>query len=173
MNDIQTEVNFFEWFDNYFKPKILAGRNTNTNCLLLRDKSTNNTQRISNTPPNTPFLTPLTKTHACDISDTTNCLLQKDKSTNNTQRISNTPSNTPFLTPLTKTHACDIPDTNHNKLLPLKQQITDNTHLATRQTLLTSQHGQINTIKKKIIIKKIILTKTRKNQRKIRKIRHL
>jgi hypothetical protein len=27
MNDIQTEVNFFEWFDHYFKPKILAGRN--------------------------------------------------------------------------------------------------------------------------------------------------
>ena len=25
MNDIQTEVNFFEWFDNYFKPKMLAG----------------------------------------------------------------------------------------------------------------------------------------------------
>jgi hypothetical protein len=28
MNDIQTEVNFFAWFDHYFKPKILAGRNT-------------------------------------------------------------------------------------------------------------------------------------------------
>jgi hypothetical protein len=31
MNDIQTEVNFFEWFDHYYKPKLLAGRNTNTN----------------------------------------------------------------------------------------------------------------------------------------------
>ena len=62
MNDIQTKVNFFEWFDNYFKPKILAGRNTNTNCLLQRDKSTNNTQRISNIPSNTLSLTPLTKT---------------------------------------------------------------------------------------------------------------
>jgi hypothetical protein len=107
MNDIQTEVNFFEWFDNYYKPKILAGRNTNTNPLLQRDKSTNHTHRISNTP-----------------------------------------SNTPSLTPLTKTHACDIPDTSHNKLLTLKQQITDNIHLATKQTLLTSQYGQINTIKK-------------------------
>ena len=28
MNDIQTEVNFFEWFDKYYKPKILADRNT-------------------------------------------------------------------------------------------------------------------------------------------------
>ncbi len=52
------------------------------------------------------------------------------------------------MTPLTKTHACDIPDTSHHKLLTLKQQITDNIHLATRQTLLTSQYGQINTIKK-------------------------
>ena len=210
MNDIQTKVNFFEWFDNYFKPKILAGRNTNTNYLLLRDKSTNNTQRISNTPPNTPFLTPLTKTHACDIpdttnclqqrdkstnntqrisntppntpfltpltkthacdiSDTTNCLLQKDKSTNNTQRISNTPPNTPFLTPLTKTHACDIPDTSHNKLLPLKQQITDNTHLATRQTLITSQHGQINTIKNNNNNKKDNTHKDKKKPKKDKK----
>ena len=29
MNDKQTEVNFFAWYDHYFKPKILAGRNTN------------------------------------------------------------------------------------------------------------------------------------------------
>jgi hypothetical protein len=29
MNDIKTEVNFFAWYDHYFKPKILAGRNTN------------------------------------------------------------------------------------------------------------------------------------------------
>jgi hypothetical protein len=24
INDIQTEVNFFEWFDHYFKPRLLA-----------------------------------------------------------------------------------------------------------------------------------------------------
>ena len=30
MNDIQTEVNFLEWFDHYFKPKLLAGRNNNS-----------------------------------------------------------------------------------------------------------------------------------------------
>ena len=28
MNDIQTEVNFFEWFDKYYKPKILNERTT-------------------------------------------------------------------------------------------------------------------------------------------------
>ena len=30
MNDIQTKVNFCEWFDKYYKPKILADRNTNS-----------------------------------------------------------------------------------------------------------------------------------------------
>ncbi len=28
MNDIQTEVNFFQWFDKYYKPKILNDRTT-------------------------------------------------------------------------------------------------------------------------------------------------
>ena len=37
MNDIQTEVNFFEWFDKYYKPKILVDRNTNS---LLQKKAT-------------------------------------------------------------------------------------------------------------------------------------
>jgi hypothetical protein len=37
MNDIQTEVNFFEWFDKYYKPKILADRNTNS---LLQKEAT-------------------------------------------------------------------------------------------------------------------------------------
>jgi hypothetical protein len=45
MNDIQTEFNFFEWFDHYFKPKILAGRNTNTSFTntspLLQKEVTN------------------------------------------------------------------------------------------------------------------------------------
>ena len=38
MNDIQTEVNFFEWFDHYFKPKLLTGRNNNP--LLHKHKET-------------------------------------------------------------------------------------------------------------------------------------
>ena len=30
MNDIQTEVNFFEWSDKYYKQIILADKNTNS-----------------------------------------------------------------------------------------------------------------------------------------------
>jgi hypothetical protein len=78
MNDIQTEVNFFEWFDHYFKPKILAGRNKNSTNPLLQKEATH---RISNSPLNT-----------------SNTIITKDKSTNHAYKISNTPS----LTPLTK-----------------------------------------------------------------------
>jgi hypothetical protein len=119
MNDIQTEVNFFEWFDHYYKPKILASRNTNTNFLLQKQA-----------------------THRHIPLTSQNTIIIKDKTTTHTS-----PKTLP-LNSLTKTHACDIPDTSHNKLLTPKQQITDNIHLATRQTLLTSQNGQINTIKK-------------------------
>jgi hypothetical protein len=41
MNDIQTEINFFEWFDHYFRPKLLAGRNTN---FPLQKEATHNSQ---------------------------------------------------------------------------------------------------------------------------------
>ena len=41
MNDIQTEVNFFAWYDHYFKPKMLAGRNTN---FPLQKEATYNSQ---------------------------------------------------------------------------------------------------------------------------------
>jgi hypothetical protein len=45
MNDIQTEVNFFAWFDHYFKPKLLAGSNTNNSLNFLRQKEvTQNSQ---------------------------------------------------------------------------------------------------------------------------------
>jgi hypothetical protein len=66
MNDIQTEVNLFEWFDHYFKQKNLASRNTNsllqkevahrlliTNTKVSSDKVIH-IHAISNTPPNTP-----------------------------------------------------------------------------------------------------------------------
>ena len=42
MNDIQTEVNFFEWFDHYFKPKLLAGRNNNS---LLHKETMHTSQK--------------------------------------------------------------------------------------------------------------------------------
>jgi hypothetical protein len=69
-------------------------------------------------------------------------IIIKDKTT------THTPPNILSLNPLTKKHDCENSDNNYNKLLTLKQQITDNTHLATRQTFLTSQNSQINTIKK-------------------------
>jgi hypothetical protein len=45
MNDIQTKVNFFEWFDHYFKPKLLAGRNNNS---LLQKETMHTSQKIKN-----------------------------------------------------------------------------------------------------------------------------
>jgi hypothetical protein len=36
MNDIQTEVNFFKWFDKYYKSKILNDRTTKN---LLKKKT--------------------------------------------------------------------------------------------------------------------------------------
>ena len=141
MNDIQDEVNFFEWFDNYFKPKILAKRNTNTNSLLQKEATHKVTYRYR----------PLTNQNT----------IIGDKTT------THTPPNILSSNPLTKKHACENSDNNHNnKLLTPRQQITDNIHLATRQTFLTSQYGQINVIKNKI--KKITLAETRKSQRKIR-----
>jgi hypothetical protein len=58
MNDIQTEVNFFEWFDHYFKPKILAGRNTNTSFT----SSTNTSPLLQKEVTNRPLTT---STKAC------------------------------------------------------------------------------------------------------------
>ena len=76
MNDIQTEVNFFESFDKYYKPKILTNRNTNS----LQKQATNRTiitkDRI------------LTPNHAHDIPNTRHIV-----------------SNTPSLTTLTTNHA--------------------------------------------------------------------
>jgi hypothetical protein len=39
MNDIQTKVNFFEWFDKYYKSKILNNR-TSRNLLQKENKAT-------------------------------------------------------------------------------------------------------------------------------------
>jgi hypothetical protein len=52
------------------------------------------------------------------------------------------------LTSLTKTHAHWIPNTSHTRLLTPNYTIAGNIHLAKKQTLLPSQYGQINTIKK-------------------------
>jgi hypothetical protein len=147
MNDIQTEVNFFEWFDHYFKPKILAGRNTNTN-LLLRDKSTSQSHAISNTPPNNhtqKISNILPTTQISNILPTTPNT--KDKNTNHEAcKISNTLVN--------KTYPYEVFD----KPLTPKQQITDNISFT---SLLVKKYGQINTIKKK--------DKTNKDTKKLKK----
>jgi hypothetical protein len=83
MNDIQDEVNFFEWFDNYFKPKILA-EETQTQTLSYKKKATHkvtyryrpltsqNTiigdKTTTHTPPNILSSNPVNKKHACDTS---------------------------------------------------------------------------------------------------------
>ena len=42
MNDIQIKVNFFEWFDKYYKSKILNDR-TSRNLLQKENKATHRT----------------------------------------------------------------------------------------------------------------------------------
>ena len=42
MNDIQAEVNFFEWFDKNYKPQILNNRTTQ-NLLQKEEKATHKT----------------------------------------------------------------------------------------------------------------------------------
>ena len=107
MNDIQTEVNFFEWFDKYYKPKILASRKTNS---LLQKEATHR-----------PLTTP-------------NTIITKDKTTNHAHIVSNTPSltRTRQLTPNR-----EITDNIHfaTKQTPMtinntNQQVTDNIDLA-------------------------------------------
>ena len=80
MNDIQTEVNFFEWFDKYYKPKNLADKNTNSllqkeathrPLTTPKDMTTNYAYKISNTPS----LTLLTKNHAHGIPNTSHTRL--------------------------------------------------------------------------------------------------
>jgi hypothetical protein len=107
MNDIQTEVNFFEWFDHYFKPKILAGRNNNSplhkykqimpnslktktdNSLLQKEKEIINNS-FSQLPSSISFTDTLVSKQAC--------LTKQNKSTINIL---------PNSQPLTKIHASD------------------------------------------------------------------
>ena len=46
MNDIQTKVNFIEWFDKYYKPKILNDRTTKK-LLQKEDKATHKTVKLN------------------------------------------------------------------------------------------------------------------------------
>jgi hypothetical protein len=113
MNDIQTEVNFFEWFDHYFKPKILAGRNNNSllhkykqimhdslktktdNSLLQKEKEVINNS-FSQLPSSISFTDTLVSKQSC--------LTSQNKPTINIQ---------PNSQPLTKTHASDTYSYSH------------------------------------------------------------
>jgi hypothetical protein len=117
MNNIQTEVNFFEWFDKYYKQKILADRNEN---FLLQKEATHR---------------PLT-TNTFITKASPNTIITKAMTTNHAHEISNTPS----LTTLITTHAHEIPTTRHmnHNTSPLNanntnQQVTDNIDLAKKQ----------------------------------------
>jgi hypothetical protein len=117
MNNIQTEVNFFEWFNKYYKANILTDRNTN---FLLQKEAT---QR------------PLT-TNTFITKASPNTIITKAMTTNHAHEISNTRS----LTTLTTNHAHEIPNTRHiiHNTRPLNanntnQQITDNIDLAKKQ----------------------------------------
>ena len=79
MNEIQTEVNFFEWFDKYYKPKILIDRTTNfllqkeaTHWTItkVRPLTTNTKHIIPNTRHIIPNTSPLTTNHAYIIPNT-------------------------------------------------------------------------------------------------------
>ena len=126
MNDIQTEVNLFEWSDHYFKQKKLASRNTNS----LLQKEVAHRFLITNTKVSSDkvIYTHVISNISPNISNTI------DKSTNHVY----------------KTYPCEVSD----KLLIPKQQITDNIYSITKQTLMTinntNQQNKINLIKKQM-----------------------
>ena len=103
MNDIQTEVNFFAWFDHYFKPKLLTNRNTNfplqkeathsSQDTIIKHKSTYDTRYSHNnilhsSTNNTSHNESLTKQKikisnhkgTSQKSNTNNAFLQKENS---------------------------------------------------------------------------------------------
>jgi hypothetical protein len=116
MNNIQTEVNFFEWFNKYYKANILTDRNTN---FLLQKEAT---QR--------PLTTNIFITKASP-----NTIITKAMTTNHAHEI----SNTRLLTTLTTNHAHDIRDTKHiihnTRLLIPNHAIADNIYFAKKQTI--------------------------------------
>jgi hypothetical protein len=155
MNDIQTEVSFFEWFDPYFKPKILAGRNTSTSSTntspFLQKEVTNRPLTTSTkpnldkvihthaiTPPNTLNIIKSTShTPNTPISNNSNTII-KDKSTSH--QISNFPftkihpcelSYDSYTRQMTKIHPCEPSDIAKNQMI-LNQQVTDK-NLAKKQ----------------------------------------
>jgi hypothetical protein len=155
MNDIQTEVNFFEWFDHYFKPKLLAGRNTNfplqkeathnSQDTIIKHKSTYDTSYSHNnllhssieTTKNSPIMPNKTK------PKTLHCLqsiyktipkpirkLIKNSLPQPTYSYSPSQDTPPNIQPLTKNHTNNI---THATSASILSPTSGNIHIATRQ----------------------------------------
>ena len=132
MNDIQTEVNFFEWFDKYYKPKILTDRNTN---FLLQKEATYRT--IITKATNTRHIIPNTRpliTNTIITKASPNIIITKAMTTNMT---TNNRHIIPKTRPLTTNHANIIPNTRHiifdTRLLTKNHAIADNIHFAKKK----------------------------------------
>ena len=74
MNDIQTEVNFFKWFDKYYKSKILNDRTTK-NLLQNEDKATHKIIITKDRPlsTNTKHIIPNTRPMTTNNKPTNGC----------------------------------------------------------------------------------------------------
>ena len=109
MNDIQIEVNFFQWFDHQYKPKLLAVRNTNTKNTLLQKEVIKNSFS----------LLPSSKTSSSDNSTSIitkqRCLTSQNKPTIHSQNtfIKANIHTPPNILPLTKNHASDTIISSH------------------------------------------------------------
>jgi hypothetical protein len=128
MNDIQTEVNFFEWFDHYYKPKILAGRNNNSSLHKykqimpnsLKTKTDNFLLQKENKSTFTPRNT-LTSSILSSYSHNESLTRQNPKISNNkaTSHILQEEKEimqdtiSPNIQPLTKIHASDTYSYSH------------------------------------------------------------
>jgi hypothetical protein len=146
MNDIQTEVNFFEWFDHYFKPKILAGRKTNTNNSLLHKEAmytiqkTNTDNSLLQKEVINRTLTTSTKaslaihTHA---TTSPTILNTKDKNINHQAcKISNTLVN--------NSYPCELSDNSYTRKINQQDKNTNRIFSMTSLTPMTSKY-QFNT----------------------------
>ena len=160
INDIQNEVNFFEWFNHYYKPKLLAGRNTNTNNPLIKKEviKNSNSQKGNASPDNVSITTKTFPISLISQNKYSNSLLQPTYSYSPSQ---DTP---PIILPLTNTHISDncplfattdkinstktshaCENSNNNPLSPISdnsytRQITTNQQDKHSMTSLTPQY---------------------------------
>ena len=187
MNDIQTEVNFFAWFDHYFKPKLLADRNNNLNNLLhkgtIQKTKTDNSllQKEKEVIKNSFLQLPSSISspdNSTSIVTKQRCLTSQNKPTIHTPPNSQT---------LTKTHASDTVVSSHvyrtsHKSLNTKDKNSSHqisnfpctkTHSLelsdTRQTLMVINNANQQNNKKPTILSQIGQINTIKKDKKDKK----